>query len=156
MKITSCKEQIEFETLYFLQFGQRFWHKEVLNNSCHFLVYLPVQQSRARFFAPCATKTQHEIGIKKKKGVHLDATTQTQAPAHTHIQTNAQGQANTHTPKRKSGSSEEREKGRRGFSRVLTSSDGHQTDLQKVGVQTLSRGWNQQLMREHKQWSSPA
>lgn len=42
-----------------------------------------------------------------------------------------------------------------GFPRILTSSDGRQTNLRKDGVRTLSHCWNQQLMHEHKLWSSP-
>lgn len=146
MKITSCKEQIEFETLYFLQFGQRFWHKGVLNNSCHFLVYLPVQQSRARFFAPCATETQHEIGIKKKKkgflGCHY---TNTNTGTHTHTNKRTGASKHTHTlPREKVGAGKKERREGEDFREFLLQAMGTKLICKKlefrhwVGVETSS------------------
>lgn len=101
-----------------------------------------------RFFPLCHCYQNPALNPYKKLGSPYVTCTSTQAYMHTHVHAHRRGRMGW---------------GLRykvylkiGFPRVLTSGDGRQTDLQKVGVQTLSQGWNQQLMHEYKLWLSPA
>jgi hypothetical protein len=125
--------------------GEKFW-KFPLHFS--FLLCLPSQQNRGRFFPLCHSYQNPALNPYKKLGSPYVTCTSTQAYMHTHVHAHRRGRMGW---------------GLRykvylkiGFPRVLTSGDGRQIDLQKVGVRTLSQGWNQQLMHEPKLWLSPA